>query len=276
MLKLRDGIVELYRKAATSIPPDVEEALKNVFESEEDPEIKECLSKIIGNIRLARRTEGPVCEDIGVPVFSIAAPRGLSHLELRETVREATVLATKKIPLTPNAIDILTGENTGDNTGVGFPIISIEETTSDTLRIDLMLKDSGCENVGNLYRLPDEKLDASMDLEGVWKCVLDAVKRNQGKGCPPYIISVGIGATDDQVSALAKRQLFRRVTDCNDNPEIAGFEKKLLEEINLMGAGVGKTTAIGVKVGMNHRHSSSFCVYTFVSCWSIRRARLLW
>ena len=34
MLKLRDGIVELYRKVATSLPPDVEDALKAACVSE--------------------------------------------------------------------------------------------------------------------------------------------------------------------------------------------------------------------------------------------------
>ena len=196
MLKLLDGIVELYRKAATSIPPDVEEALRAALGAEDDQGVREVLSGILDNIRLARRTEGPVCRDIGVPVFAISAPRGLSHSELRNTVREATAIATRKIPLVPNAIDIVSGENSGDNTGAGFPIISIEETAGDTLRIDLMLKDAGCENVGRLYRLPDEGLNAGMDLEGVRLCVLDAVKKIEGRGCPPYIVSVGIGATD--------------------------------------------------------------------------------
>lgn len=276
MLKLRDGIVELYRKAATSIPPDVEEALKSAHASEEDPEVREALSKVLENIRISRRTEGPVCQDIGVPVFYITVPRGLSHIEIKNTVREATAIATEKIPLTPNAIDILTDRNSGDNTGIGFPIIYIEETTGDALKIDLMLKDSGCENVGDLYRLPFQALNAHMDLEGIRKCVLDAVAKNLGKGCPPHIIGVGIGATDDQVAVLAKRQLFRRINDCSEYPAIAELERKLLDDINRPGFGAGKTTAIGVKIGINHRHTASYCVYVFISCWSIRRARLIW
>ena len=34
MLKLRDGVVELYRKAATSLPPDVEAALRVAYDAE--------------------------------------------------------------------------------------------------------------------------------------------------------------------------------------------------------------------------------------------------
>jgi fumarate hydratase, class I len=37
------------------------------------------------------------------------------------------------------------------------------------LKIDLMLKGGGCENVGAQYRLPDSKLGAGRDLAGFAK-----------------------------------------------------------------------------------------------------------
>jgi fumarate hydratase class I len=280
VLKLRDGIIELYRKAATSVPPDVEEALKSAYASVESPRGKESLGAILENIRTARQSVQPVCQDIGVPVFSVKIPRGLSHVEMRNTVREATVLATEKVPLRPNAIDILTDENSGDNTGIGFPVIYLEETDDDTLKIDLMLRAYGCENAGQTYRLPNEELKAARDLEGVRKCVLDAVMKTKGEGCPPYILGVGIGAADDQVSVLAGQQLFRKLNDRSEFPAIAELEKRLLDEINRSSEGmegVGcEPVALGVKIGVNHRHTSSYCVSISVSCWASRRARLIW
>lgn len=280
MLKLRDGIVELYRKAATSIPPDVEEALKSSLAVEDSPAAKEALGLIIDNIRTARQTAGPVCQDTGVPVFHVKTPRGLSQIELAKTIREATAIATEKVPLRPNAIDIITGENTGDNTGIGFPIIYFEETREDTLRLELLLKDAGCENAGQIYSLPVKELGAERDLEGVRRCVVDAVRRAKGKGCPPYTLGVGIGAADDQVAVLARQQLFRRLNDFSEYPAIADLEKRLLTDINELGIGPhglgGRTTAIGVKIGINHRHAASYWVSVSVSCWASRRARLIW
>ena len=112
----------------------------------------------------------------------------------------------KKVPLRPNAVDIITDKNTGDNTGIGFPVIYFREVPDSTLSIDLMLKGSGCENVGQTYKLPtslsverysviarEESLThnaqrhnaitviADRDLDGVRKCVLDAVHRAQGR-----------------------------------------------------------------------------------------------
>lgn len=279
MLKLRDGIVELYRKVATSIPPDIEDALKKAYAMEEHI-AKESLAIVLENIRTARQTARPVCQDTGVPLFYVRVPRGLSQLILKDTIREATVIATEKVPLRPNAVDVLTDKNSRDNLGLGLPIIYFEETLEDTLKIDLMLKGAGCENAGQTYKLPIEELNAQRDLDGVRRCVLDAVQKAQGRGCPPYTIAVGIGAAKDQVSILAKQQLFRKINDRSEFPLIAALEERLLNEINQLGIGPiglkGKTTAIGVKIGVNHRHPASYFVEVSVCCWANRRGRLLW
>jgi len=128
LLKLRDGIVELYRKVATSLPPDVEEALRMALTREkEGSAAASALSVMIDNVRLARDTAKPICQDTGVPVFFVKVPLGLSYRELRETILDATRIATAKIPLRPNAVDVITEKNSGDNTGEGFPLIHFEE-----------------------------------------------------------------------------------------------------------------------------------------------------
>lgn len=280
MLKLRDGIVELYRKVATSIPPDVEEALKTAYAGEDGLLAKEALGIVLENIRIARQTSRPVCQDTGVPTFYIKIPRGLSQSSLRETIKEATVMATGKVPLRPNAVDILQDKNSGDNTGLGFPVIYFEETSEDTLKIDLMLKGSGCENAGQTYKLPVEDLKAQRDFEGVRRCVLDAVHKAQGRGCPPYTIGIGIGAAKDQTAILAKQQLLRRLPDASEFQQVAELENRLLNEINQLGIGPlgfgGKTTALGVKIGINHRHPASYLVDVSICCWANRRGRLIW
>jgi fumarate hydratase class I len=281
LLKLRDGIVELYKKVATSLPPDIEEALRSALPAEQEgTAAASSLSVMLENVRMARETVKPICQDTGVPVFFVKVPLGLSQLDLRETILDATRIATAKIPLRPNAVDVLTEENSGDNTGAGFPVVYMEETRSGTLSIDLMLKGGGCENVGQLYKLPLEELGAQRDLDGVRRCVLDAVRKAQGRGCPPYIIGVGIGASKDQVTRLAKDQLMRKLTDVNSNSDLAALEKRFLDEINDLGIGPqglgGKATALGVKIGVNHRHPASYFVDISVSCWVHRRGRLIW
>ena len=279
-MKLRDAIVELYRKAATSLPADVKNALKSSLRRESaGSNARAALSMILKNINIARETSRPICQDTGVPVFFLKVPAGLSHLKLREVILKATRIATREIPLRPNAVDILTDKNSGDNTGIGFPVIYMEETKSKRLTIDLMLKGSGSENIGQLYKLPAAELGAQRDLEGVRKCVLDAVYMAQGRGCPPYVVGVGVGATKDQVTRLAKEQTMRTIEDSNKYDVLSRLEKDLLKDINRLGIGPlglgGRTTAIAVKIGVNHRHPASYFVDVSIACWADRRARLI-
>ena len=281
MMNLRDAIVKLYKKAATSLPSDVEAALVNAYKKEKSTTTaKNALSVIIENIKLARETQRPICQDTGIPVIFVKVPIGYSQIELKKIICEATQIATKEVPLRANAVDILSEKNSGDNTGIGFPVIYFQETKDKTLIIDLMLKGAGSENIGQLYKLPSEELMAERNLEGVRKCVLDTVYKAQGKGCPPYIIGVGIGGAKDQVTMLAKGQLIRNLKDINKNRVLSELEKRILNDINKLGIGPlglgGKTTAIGIKIGVNHRHPASYFVDVSLSCWADRRARLIW
>lgn len=295
MLKLRDGIIELYKKVATSIPGDVEEALKTAYSNETEPLAKESLNIILQNITTARKTSRPICQDTGFPVFYVKVPKGLSHQLIKGMIMDATRIATNKIPLRPNAVDIITEKNTGDNVGDHFPLVYTEETEEQFLAVDIMLKGGGCENLGQTYKLPmvlDYEIAtpltkggmggvlAERDFEGVRKCVLDAVFKAQGRGCPPYTIGVAIGGAKDQVTFLSKKQLMRRITDTHSNAAIAELESKILNDINSLGIGTaglgGRTTAIGVKIAAAHRHPASYFVDISFSCWANRRGRLIW
>ncbi|TAN43454.1 MAG: fumarate hydratase [Nitrospirae bacterium] len=286
MLKLRDGIVELYKKVATSIPRDVEDALKKALQEETGPLAKNSLEIILRNISIARNSAVPICQDTGFPVFYVKVPIGLSHELLRNVIVEATRLATQKIPLRANAVDTVTEKNSGDNTGELFPLIHIESTTDQALTIDLMLKGGGSENIGQIYKLPatldtgGQNIRVERDLEGVRKCVLDAVFKAQGRGCPPYTVTVAIGGAKDQVTALSKKQLLRKLNDAGPVPAITEFEKRLLDDINNLGIGAaglgGRTTAIGVKVAAAHRHPASYFVDVSFACWANRRGRFIW
>ena len=178
----------------------------------------------------------------------------------------------------PNAVDVLTGLNTGDGVGDGVPVVYFQEWQEDYSLIDLVLKGGGSENIGASYKLPDSSLSAQRDINGVRRVVLDAVFRAQGRGCPPYIVAVGVGGTKDDAAVLAKRQLLRKVTDKNEIRQLAGFEARLLDQINQLGIGPaglsGRATAMAVKVGVHARHPATFFVDVAFGCWAHRRRRL--
>jgi len=286
LLKLRDGIVELYRKVAISVPKDVEEALEAVCSKETEVLARESLDSALKKVHLARAGSCPICEDTGFPVFFVKVPIGLSHRAIKEVIIDATRLATKRVPLTPNAVNSITDMNSGDNVGDAFPLVYIDETDEQTLTVDLMLKSGQSENLGQIYKLPSlmntggVEVTAERDFDGVGKCVLDAVSRTRGEGCPPYTIGVAIGGARDQVTLLSKRQLMRRLHDVNPDPTLAGLEVRILSEVNNPDSrppgGVEQTAVLGVKIAAAHRHPESYFVDVSFACWAHRRGRLIW
>jgi fumarate hydratase class I len=272
---LQEKLVELYGKCAVDLPSDVEEALYNARESEVDEKAAGIIAAILENVKTARETSRPMCQDTGTPIFYVKRPRGVEEGLLREAILDATRTATEVVPLRPNAVDPLTGVNSGDNTGTGFPVVHFEEWDKDEVRFDLMLKGGGSENATLLYKLPDVKLGAGRDVEGVMKCVLDAVVKVQGKACSPNIIGVGVGGLADTSISLSKKQFLRKLDDVNQDKQLAEMESKLLGKINSLGVGPmglgGSTTALAVKVGRQHTNPPSFFVAVSFMCWACRR-----
>jgi fumarate hydratase class I len=230
------------------------------------------------NIELAEEHSTPICQDTGTPIFEIYYPLGVSTRKLAAQIRQAVTLATEQNYLRPNAVDSLTGKNSGDNTGEDFPTMHFHEWDEDTIHVDLLLKGGGCENVSTQYKLPDANLKGGRDLDGVRRVVLDAVHQAQGKGCGPAVLGVAVGGDRGSSYIKSKQQLFRKLEDENPNPELAALEKQIYEESNQLGIGPmgfgGKTTTLGVKIGAQHRLPASYFVSVAYMCWANRRASM--
>jgi fumarate hydratase class I len=204
----------------------------------------------------------------------------MSTRKLKSQIREAVAKATKLSYLRPNAVDSLTGKNTGDNLGDDhYPTIHFEEVEGDTLTVDLILKGGGCENVGAQYKLPDGRLNAGRDLNGVRKVVLDAVYQAQGKGCAPGILGVAIGGDRGTSFLASKEALLRPLDDTNPDPKLAELEEVVTKEANQMEIGPmgfgGNTTVVGTKIKATHRLPASFFVSVSYMCWAYRRRRMI-
>ena len=272
-----DTFLELIRRASTDLPADVVNALQEGRAAEEGEGLASlALDTILNNVDMARDESAPICQDTGTPVVWIHHPVGVSTRALRDDFTAAVREATNRKYLRPNAVNTLTGANTGDGAGRGIPFLHFEEWDEDRLEVRMLLKGGGSENVGAQYKLPDSRLGAGRDLEGVRRAVLDAVVDAQGKGCAPGILGVCVGG--DRVSAFetSKRQLLRPLADTNPEPELAELEERLLKEGNELGVGPmgfgGATTLLGVKVGVLDRLPACYFVTISYMCWASRKA----
>lgn len=278
-LDLKDALVELVRRAATDLPADMEKALAEAKGREEPGSAAEgALDTILRNVEMARAHSTPICQDTGTPIFEVYYPAGVSTRTLADQIRQAVATATERAYLRPNAVDSLTGKNSGDNTGEDFPTVHFHEWDNPAIRVDLLLKGGGCENVSTQYKLPDARLKAGRDLDGVRRVVLDAVHQAQGKGCAPGVLGVAIGGDRGSSYVKSKQLLFRQLDDDNPDEQLAALEDQLYEETNALGIGPmgfgGKTTVLGVKVGTQHRLPASYFVSVAYMCWANRRASM--
>jgi fumarate hydratase class I len=276
---LTDVFVELIRRAATQLPADMENALKKAKDREDSGSAAEgAFDTILQNVEMAREHSTPICQDTGTPIFEIKYPLGVSTRKLAEHIRAAAAIATERSYLRPNAVDSLTGENSGNNTGEDFPTMHFHEWDEPHIHVDLLLKGGGCENVSAQYKLPNGGLKAGRDLEGVRRVVLDSVMQAQGKGCAPAVLGVAVGGDRGASYVKSKQQLFRKLEDRNENEELAELEDRLYKETNELGIGPmgfgGKTSVLGVKIGTLHRLPASYFVSVAYMCWANRRAHM--
>ncbi len=273
-------LIELLKKASTDLPKPIEQALVQAKEHEEPTQPAwNALHTIQQNITLARATCTPLCQDTGTPLFYVDYPTGWSTLVLQAQIEAAVAEATEQFLLRPNAVDSLTGKNSGNNLGAGLPSIHWQEWRQPYLRVRLMLKGGGCENMGRQYSLPDAQVQAKRDLEGVRRVLLHCVHQVQGQGCAPGVLGICIGGDRGQGYEESKRQLLRPLDDTNAEPCLAQLEERVLREANSLGIGPmgfgGKTTLLGVKIGTLHRLPASYFVTISYMCWAYRKQQLI-
>jgi len=281
MENLVPHFAELIRRASTDLPADIEAALRRAYEQENaGSAAQSTLGVILENVRMSRAGSTPICQDTGTPIFYVYTPTGWSTIALKKQIREAVAQATAKSYLRPNSVETLSGKNTGNNLGDDFPYFHFEEWEEDYLKVDLMLKGGGCENVGAQYSLPDTRLSADRDLEGVRRAVLDAVQQAQGLGCAPAVIGVAVGGDRASSYIKSKEQFYRPLDDESPNAQVAALEKRLTEEANTLGIGPmgfgGKTTVLSVKIDSLERLPASYFVTASYMCWADRRRTMVY
>ena len=294
-----DKLVDLIRDTSSSLPPDVLKALQAAARKEKKGSSAAVVLKtILDNCAIAAKRGTPLCQDTGTLTFFV--DERLRRKVTPAVIGKAVALATEKGYLRKNTIDAVTGRSYDDNCAEGAPVVHYVAGKREEGRgkreegkVTLILKGGGSENMSRQYSLPDAALGAGRDLEGVRKCVLDAVQKIQGYGCAPGILGVCIGGDRATGFEVAKEQLLRqldegeRVRSCEgerdsssqpdklSTSQLLNLEKRLLKEANSLGIGPmglgGRTTLLGVKVAARTRVPASFFVTVAYMCWACRR-----
>ncbi|MFE3845486.1 fumarate hydratase [Thermoplasmatota archaeon] len=271
---VKQGIIELIRKAETELPSDVIKSLKKAYDVEVDI-AKTQIKAILDNIELAKKSKLPMCQDTGIQTFFVDIGVDFPFIgEIENLIIEAVKDATKSIPLRPNTVDPFTGKNHNDNTGDFLPYITWNLTKGNNVKITSLPKGGGSENMSKLGMLKP-----GVGIEGVKNFVVDEVINAAGNPCPPTVIGVGIGGGADLALKLGKKSLLRPIGIRHQDKKISLIEEELIKRINESGIGPmglgGKTTVLDVHIEKAHRHPASLPVGLVVQCWANRRANII-
>ncbi len=260
-----DVVEEMIKQAETRLSPDVVKALVCARDAETDKTATAQLDAILENISIADERGIPMCQDTGILVFFVEIGRDASIvLDLDWAIRQGVKQATNSVPLRPNAVEPLTRQNSGDNTGDGLPDINYSFKDGTTITITVAPKGAGSENMSAFAMLKPSQVGS------VKEFVVETVQKAGGMPCPPIIVGVGIGGSFDKSARLAKHSLLRSLGGMDE------YELEILQAINSLGIGPmglgGRTTALAVHVEKAHCHTASLPVAVNIQCWANRHA----
>ena len=263
-------VAELCQQANFELGEDVLTALRQALKTEDSPTGKQVLSQLIENADIAQKERVPLCQDCGTSIvfLEIGQETHITGGDLYKAVEEGVRRGYAQGYLRGSIVSqpFSARQNTRDNTP---PVIHAEIVPGDHLKITVMPKGGGAENMSRLAMLKP-----SDGRKGIIETVLKTVDEGGSNACPPLIIGLGVGATADKAMLLAKKALLRPVGKPNCDPEIAQLEKELLDRINDLGIGPsglgGRTTALAVHAEVMPAHMASLPVAVNLQCHSTR------
>jgi fumarate hydratase subunit alpha len=248
---------------------DVVDALERSLKTEESTTGRQILRDILENARIGREELAPICQDTGFTVVFVELGQEVEITgdSLYGAITKGAAQGYTRGYLRASIVkDPLRRTNTRDNTP---PVIHIAVVTGDRLKLTVMCKGSGCENMSRFAMLTP-----AQGRKGIIDFVVETVLRGGGRPCPPLIVGVGLGGTFDQSAYIAKKSLLRPVGSHHPEPHIKELEEELLERVNNTGLGPqawgGRTTALSVHVETYPCHIASLPVAVNIECHSHR------
>jgi len=164
------------------------EAYRRALEQEESETGREVLQQLILNAEVANEQRIPFCQDTGYAVVFVGLGQNI-HITggsfvdaLNEGVRQGYQQGFLRKSIVCNALERI---NTGDNAPA---VVNTEIVPGDRLKISLLIKGAGCDNVSALRMfIPAEGLASAKDF------IVEVADNAGSNASPPFVIGVGMG-----------------------------------------------------------------------------------
>jgi len=199
---------------------------------------KTVINTMIENGKTAERDRVPLCQDTGIPVIFIET--GESQClpkEFEKLIGDAIDRKTFECGMRFSIADktIAKGKRLSNK-----PVIHLMSGKTKTTKVVVMAKGGGSENLSTLIMM-----NPSSESSDIVKYVLDSIARVGAKGCPPYIIGIGLGGDSETCLIKAKMALTGRFGHNKSKYEkiisLGVFEGSKKLNIGVHGLGFGPT-----------------------------------
>lgn len=268
--EIRETVKRLCIEATCLLPEDVTDAIQTARSTESSPDAVRVLDRILVNADTARQEMLPLCQDTGTTVIflDIGQDVHITGGDLKRALQEGVGAGYGEGYLRSSIVDkpFSSRTNTGNNTPA---VVHTEIVPGDTLRIHVMPKGGGCDNMSRLAMMPPAAGKA-----GITEFILRTVEESGGNPCPPIIVGIGLGGSAEYAMYLAKRAMTRKIGQPNPDAEEAQFEAELLDKVNGLGLGPlavgGTSTALAVHIMSYPTHVASLPVAVNLQCHSAR------
>lgn len=277
---IKDTITKLCIEANTNLRQGVLKQLKLAYRKEMRPRAKNILQAIIDNADIARNERLAICQDTGLPVVFLEVGQDV-HItggSLVKAINQGIELGYRRGYLRDSIVrDPLLREKPGFVPAV----IHTKITAGDKIKLTVLPKGFGCENKSQV-----KMFNPTASISEIKKFIIEVVKNAGSDACPPFVVGIGIGATQDYAGLLAKKALLRSVArrpspvvrrpSSVSEYGIRALENELLMEINKLNIGPmglgGRTTCLGVNIETYPTHIAGLPVAVNISCHALRSA----
>ena len=234
------------------------------------PLAREILKAIISNADIARKERLAICQDTGMAVVfaEIGQEVLVSGGLLSEAINRGIYSGYKDGCLRNSIVanPLLRGAS-----DFGPALIHTEIVPGDKLKLTVLPKGFGCENKGAV-----KMFNPTADIDQIRGFVLETVKNSGPDACPPFVLGVGIGGTQDYACLLAKKALLRPLDHTLRVTDYTKLERELLKAVNKLNIGPmglgGRTTCLGVNIKTCPTHIAGLPVAVNISCHALRSA----
>jgi len=269
--KISQLVTKLCLQANFKLSTDIKSKLDNALKSEKSNLAKDALQQIIENSKIAEQGIYPLCQDTGLVICFVTIGQNIHIIDgdinkaIQQGVKEAYQIGGLRKSIVQDPIK---RQNTKDNTPA---IIYYDIVSGDKFKITVMAKGFGSENISQL-----KMLSPSAGIEGVKDFVLETMKKAGSKGCPPYIIGIGIGGSFEKAALLSKKTLTRSLTETHTELFWKKKEEKWCKDINKLKIGAqgmgGNTTCLKVHIATHPTHIAGLPVAINICCHAKRNA----